>query len=506
MTEKAALSERCAAKCAATIREYAPSILAALAAGLAAYLFVFTNKLLNLDEIAGLFAKGESISSGRWALALTSFIFPDVSMPWINGLLSLLMLTAAACLTVRVFEIKSPVLRVLLPALIVVFPSQAVTFTYMFTCAPYALAVLFAVASVYATLCHGKRGFAAGLIMLCLSLGIYQAYLAIAASLYVVYLIKLAIDDEWSTREIISCGVKCLAALVAALALYFVVNKLVMLATHTQYNSYADASFQTDLKSLLFGVRVAFTAFLGYFYKGYYHLIPNGFSMLLHLVCLVIVAVELVRYAIGTVKRGARGRAALLLGLLVLLPLAVNCLYIISAQRHTLMLYSFASVYVLAAVAAEQLMTGKRAIARDVMSVTLAIIACVNIFWANRLYLKMKLEYENAYSFYSTLVTRIKTTPGYDADDMIYITGDAHELLHSADEIDTSDLVGVMEGLVNVYSRADFIEYYTGFDMPEFDWARWDASGAAAYVGDMSVYPYDGSIKKVDNFIIVKLG
>ena len=78
--------------------------------------------------------------------------------------------------------------------------------------------------------------------------------------------------------------------------------------------------------------------------------------------------------------------------------------------------------------------------------------------------------------------------------------------MHSADEIDTSDLVGVMEGLVNVYSRADFIKYYTGFDMPEFDWALWDASGAGDCVDDMPIYPYDGSVKKVDNFIIVKLG
>ena len=67
---------------------YVPCAVSAFAAGLAAYLFVFTNKLLNLDEIAGLFGKGESISSGRWALALTSYVFPDVSMPWINGMLA----------------------------------------------------------------------------------------------------------------------------------------------------------------------------------------------------------------------------------------------------------------------------------------------------------------------------------------------------------------------------------------------------------------------------------
>lgn len=507
MTDKAALSDRAAASFAATIKEYLLPIISALAAGLAAYLFVFTNKLLNLDEIAGLFAKGESVSSGRWALALTSFIFPDVSMPWINGILALLMLTASACLTIRIFEVKSSVFRLLLPALIVVFPSQIVTFAYMFTCAPYALAVLLAVCSVYMTLCRGgKLGYVAGLIMLSLSLGIYQAYLAIAASFYVVYLIMRLIDDEWSVGKIVRCGLYCLAALAAGLILYFVINKLVMMAAHTEYNSYAEASFQTDIKSVLFGVRVAFTAFLGYFYKGYYHLIPNTFSELLHIACLIIAGFELAVYIVRCFKNAERGRALLLLALLVLLPLSVNCLYIISAQRHTLMLYSFVAVYVLAAVTAERMMQEHHTAARDVLSVALALIVCVNIFYANRLYLKMKLEYENAYNFYTSLVTRIKMTPDYDEGDMVFITGDAHELLHQTNEIDTSDLVGIMEGLINIYSREDFLTYYAGFEPPTFDWAAWDASGAASVIDDMPIYPYDGSVQKIDNFIIVKLG
>lgn len=483
---------------------YALPAASCLVSGLAAYLFVFTNKLVNLDEIAGLFSKGESISSGRWALALTSYIFPDLSMPWFNGMLSLLLLTAAVCLIIRIFELESPLITALLSALLIVFPSQIVTFAYMFTCAPYALAVLLAVASVYFTLCaSGWRRWAGSVISLCLSLGIYQAYLSVAASLYVVYLIKRLIGNEWDVRRIVRCGLGCLAALAGALAAYFVVNKLVMHIAGVEYNSYAGASFQTDIKSVLFGVRVAFTAFLGYFYKGYYHLVATDFSKLLHFVCAGIVVFELAAYFIRC--RGA-ARRALLAALCVLFPLAVNCLYIASAQRHTLMLYSFTAVYVLAAVTAEELMKNKHAAARDVLSLVMAGVVLVNIFYANRLYLKMKLEYENAYAFYSTLVTRIKSTPGYEPGDMVYITGDAHNLLHESDEIDTSDLVGIMEGLINIYSRGDFLTYYAGFDPPAFDWAAWDASGAAAAVADMPEYPYDGSVIKSGEFIIVKLG
>ena len=485
--------------------EYVPCAVSAFSAGLAAYLFVFTNKLLNLDEIAGLFGKGESISSGRWALALTSFLFPDLSMPWINGVLSLLLLTAAACLTVRIFEIKNPLWQVLLGALLVVFPSQIVTFSYMFTCAPYALAVLLAVGSAYVLLCcAGRWRYAAACVMLTLSLGIYQAYLSVAASWCVVYLLKRTLDGEWDERGIVRCGVTCLAYLALSLAAYFVINKLVMLASHTEYNSYADASFQTDIKSILFGLRVAYTAFLGYFYRGYYHLVASDVSKLMHYVCLVLVTFE---FAMWFVKdRPGRARGALAAALLVLLPLSVNCLYVISAQRHTLMLYSFTAVYILAAVAAGSLTARRHGAVRDVLAAALAVVVACNVLYANRLYLKMKLEYENAYAFYSELTARVKAAPGYGEGTMVLLTGDAHELLHSADEIDTSDLVGIMEGLINVYSRSDFLTYYAGFAPPTFDWAQWDASGAAAEIENMPVYPYDGSVKCIGDFVVVKLG
>lgn len=485
--------------------EYAPCAVSAFAAGLAAYLFVFTNKLLNLDEIAGLFGKGESVSSGRWALALTSLVFPDLSMPWINGVLSLVMLTAAACLTARVFEIKNRLWQVLLGALLIVFPSQIVTFSYMFTCAPYALAVLLAAGSAYVLLCReGRRRYAPACAMLALSLGIYQAYLSIAASWCVVYLLKRTLDGEWSARRIVRCGVSCAAYLALSLAAYFAINKIVMLAAHTEYNSYADASFQTDISSMLFGLRVAYTAFLGYFYRGYYHLVASDTSRLMHYVCLAVVMGELALWFIK--DRPDRARGALAAALLALLPLSVNCLYVISAQRHTLMLYSFTAVYILAAVAAESLTVRRHRAARDALALALAVIVGCNVLYANRLYLKMKLEYENAYAFYSGLTARVKAAPGYGAGTMVLLTGDAHELLHSADEIDTSDLVGIMEGLINVYSRSDFLTYYAGFDPPTFDWARWDASGAATEIEDMPIYPYDGSVRCIGDFVVVKLG
>ena len=494
--------EYMAGKTAAAVRRNRTALLSAALFSLAAYMFVFTNKLLNLDEVAGLFGKGETLSSGRWALWLSSFFFPDYSMPWINGLLCVLMLSVSAALTVSVCKIEKPLYQALFAGLFVTFPSQIITFSYMFTCAPYALAVLMAAMSVYCTIQGGKGNCILAAVLLCLSMGIYQAYITLTASLYVVYFIRETLRDEKDVKDILKNGLRCIVNMLLALALYFVLNKLVMHFAVTEYNSYASAAMNSDIKSLLSGLRTAFTAFLGYFYKGYYHLAPTKFSMLLHILALLSAAVLTVQWLL---RCRTRGRKILLLALLAVFPISVNCIYIISSQRHTLMLLGFTAVYALL-ICLMELSEAKKL--KSVLTICLALILACNIFYANRIYLKMKLEYEEAFSFYSGLITRVKSTEGYDADTMLIITGDADgkNLVYHADEIDTSDIVGLMEGLLNIYSRYDFIKYYVGYDYKPIDWEKWGELDKTDEVSKMPVYPYDGSVKKFGDYMVVNLG
>ena len=74
---------------------------------------------------------------------------PDYSMPWIYGLISLLLISAAVCVIIKLFDIKSRVLQVLLGALFITFPAETGTLGYMFTAAPYALALFLSVAAVF---------------------------------------------------------------------------------------------------------------------------------------------------------------------------------------------------------------------------------------------------------------------------------------------------------------------------------------------------------------------
>lgn len=131
------------------IREYRIPLISSWIVGLLAHMFMFTNKIVNHDDVLYLFSKGETLVSGRWLLALTGYIFPNCSMPWIYGVLSLAITAATVCLIVKIFDIRSKYLQALLAGLIVSFPAQTSIFCFMFTSAPYALALLGSVLSVY---------------------------------------------------------------------------------------------------------------------------------------------------------------------------------------------------------------------------------------------------------------------------------------------------------------------------------------------------------------------
>lgn len=154
--ERRSLYETVMSKAGSAIREYKVPLAATWIVGLLAHMFMFTNKLLNHDEIVFLFGKGATLESGRWMLAATELIFPNVSMPWIYGVIALAITSLAVCLIIRLLDIRSKVLQALLAGLIVSFPAQTSIFCFMFTSAPYALALLGSVLSVYIYIYQGQ--------------------------------------------------------------------------------------------------------------------------------------------------------------------------------------------------------------------------------------------------------------------------------------------------------------------------------------------------------------
>ncbi|MBQ6274017.1 MAG: glucosyltransferase domain-containing protein [Oscillospiraceae bacterium] len=470
-------------------------------AGLLAHGFAFANMLLNSDEISSLFGKGMTVASGRWGLELSSLLFPDVSMPWIFGLFSLLMLSAAACLLLRIFQIRSPLLGCVLAALVTVFPAQTATFSYMFTAPSFALAFLLATAAVWLTERESRAGWLGALLLLLLSVSIYQAYIAVASSFFVLRMLQKLLKDEGSAKEILLFGLKRLALLALTLGLYYLSIHIALYFYGGRFENYG----VERERSMLFRIAVAYSAFLHTFTRGYFHYVRGLFSQILHALCLGLTAFVCLRWLL---RCRDLGKALLFLLCLLLFPLSMYCIYLIAETGviHAMVLYSFISVYVFAVLAAERLEGPRAPAARRLLALCLALVALGNCYFANAFYLKLHLRYENAYALYTGLAAQIRQTPGFDGNTKLAILGSAGDGLYGIEELDELDLIGKAEDLANVYTREQLVRRFVGFDVPFADEEERAALQRDPRVLEMPVYPAYGSVQLIDGYIVVRLG
>jgi hypothetical protein len=478
--------------------------LAAIISGLLAHMFMFTNKLVNHDDIEALFTKGATVTSGRWGLEAAKLLFPDWSMPWIYGVITLVLIAISACIMLNVLDIRSTLMRIILPVLAVTFPSLVGTYCFMFTSAAYGLAFLLCVLSVYMYKRGGLANTLLAIMALVLGLGIYQAYIAITASLFVLIMIKAAMAAEKSVWQIVLYGLKALAMMLAALAVYYAITLLVFKFTGAEFNSYVLDNVNSQA-SIPGKVRMAYDNFIYVFKYRNFYLISTETSRYIHIALLALMAVGLVLVALQNKKPL---HIVLLAVLVLLLPLSINCMYLMMSSQsiHTLVLYSFICFYFLGAIIVEQLNGKSALLAKDLTAVLLGVVIVANVYFANMTYLKIYLNYENATAFYSSMIAQIKDTEGFDENSKLAIIGQQDNLLYSFPELDTNLLLGPSADLINIYSRDNFFKEYLGFNIAFADDEELEEISQTTEFEEMAEYPYYGSVKKIGDYIVVKLG
>ena len=497
------------------IKEYKAPILACALFGMLAYLFAFTNKLVNHDEVFCLFSKGATVDSGRWGLGALDILFPNYSMPWLYGVIAIALMTAAICVILQLFAIRSQLLQVLLAGCVLVFPSLIGTFGYMFTSSSYAVSFLLAVLAAWFLSRPSKWSALPALSCLVLSLSIYQSYVAVCASLLVLVLIhRLLRGDE--AIPVIREGFFFVVFLLVSLGLYYIATGIVLRITGTRFNSYASDSVTFRLSDLPARIGLAYSSFLRFLTEGYRGLIPTVLSRAAHWVCLGAAGILLAVWCCLRKEKNVP-RLLLLLLLIVLLPLAVNCMYLITTEDsiHTLVLYGFVAVYLLAAILAEACLSltaaGRfsrlyRRAALNAVTLAMGVILVSNIYVANEAYLSMYLRYENAYAFYTTLVSDIKMTPGFGETTRLAVIGSWEKPAYDTEEfLFLKQLTGVQGFTPNSYSRQRFLEYYLGFSIPLADDEECRKIEESQAFAEMPVYPYYGSMRMIGDVLVVRL-
>ena len=174
---------------------YRVCFFAGLGAGFITHLFMLANKITNLDDIVCVPDVGGGANLGRWLQQSVHYAFSEWASPALNGGMTILFLSLAACLIVAILGIKSCTGAAVTALMLLTFPSTASNMYYMYLAPTFALAILMSVTGVLLTQ-RLRHGWIAGVILQLLSMACYQAYFALAASLYVLALLLSLFDGE----------------------------------------------------------------------------------------------------------------------------------------------------------------------------------------------------------------------------------------------------------------------------------------------------------------------
>lgn len=489
--------------------------------GFAAHMFAFTNKLPNHDDIGHLFEAGYGTYSGRWLLPSVLELDGSFSIPWLIGLLGLLCLAGTVCLTAALLRIRRPLECIVTAALMTSFPTVAGTFSYMFTADAYFLGLLLAACGAWAASRMPKSGIPLGAAAICLSMGIYQAYFPVAAALCVGTLIFDVLDGKMSFKALIIKGVKQAAALALGMAAYIVIVKITTRETGLVDYMGLSTMGQIKLSELPGLIFKSYKEYLSFFLKN-----DSGFHFwfIKYIVPLSgLCAAALLVLLLSKSKPGA-ARSLLVIVLVILYPLACHLIYVMTAggEVHDLMRYGtvllpVATValagyacrsYLDLSVSAQWL----RAIACWTILGSMALTAYSYMVADNKIYLKMELSYEQAYAYSNRLLSAIESCSGYERGLPVALVGSGtteQSAMYPTPQLDSIFVTGAasLRDFRISYTYGDFLRFYLGFPDPVYldgsDIVK--ALSERPEVKAMPLYPQAGSIRIIDNTVVVKL-
>ena len=486
------------------------SLISTVVVGLMTYMFAFTNKLVNWDDISYLFGKGATIDSGRWALPLLSYIFPDFSMPLIYGIISIAIMAVAITILIKELRIENRILQILFSGLVIAFPTMIGTVAYMFTLTSYAIAFLMSVAAVrYANGGWKQKVVAVGLSVF--SMGIYQPYISVTSSFFLVSLALGLLVDNAEINQVVRKGLYFLLHLAITCLLYLIINRAVQQITGISYNEYAQDRISFAGLISLQRIKRTYTVFITELLYGEYSFMSAPIARVMHVVCAAVAGVNIL-FWMRTV--GNWRKIALLTFIILLLPISISCMILVvdDIGVHTMLFYSFIAVYGLVCVSlsmafAHPYRARLRGFFFDVVVMALTIILVCNVYVGNRAYLQTYVSNLNAYAFFTSLATRIEMQSCFLDDAKVALIGNADQFIYDMSEFEgasSPQVKGTTGFEVNRWSREDFIKYYVGRDYVYATAIEVSKIIDSTEFSEMPVYPYEGSIQKIGDIIVVK--
>lgn len=484
--------------------------------------FILTNDLPNHDDLGQTYTNYKYyVTLGRWFNQVPAAISSSFSLPWLCGVLGFIYLSFSLGLIVHIWNIQS-IFYVFLSSLIFVsFPSIFETIPYTNNFDAYSFGFLLACASVYLTIKY-KYGFIGGIVLLCLSLAVYQVYFPVAAVLYVGLLV---IDFLKNTDQklVIRKAIFYFLILAAAMALYLLSVKISLSITNSSLREYRglETMGQIELLEIPNLIGRAYQAIIKFYVTDYYS-IHNHIVSKVFLLFLIMSVILLLILIIKSAIKKSPIKIVLLLLLSAVIPLSVSLIHIMIPKSgiYIMNLFAYSTGWIFLFALLENL--NRDALAFETYRTTTTVSAFYNCYrWlsvilvlglafnyivvANVQYQQHFFAYENTFAFYSRLTSTIQSMDGYNDESTLFFIGKPQSKTYLPKEYKTfKHIVGIRKELVSASHTDLYLKYYMAFPNDLVKRPLDDLNEVELkIIDDMNVYPNSNSIKITDEGIFV---
>lgn len=502
--------------------------ISGLVIGWITHFYMLTNKMPNWDDISNLSHYGSGDFLGRWFLKYIHGLGTEYSIPAIHGFLMLVILSLASCLVLEILKLKSTTAAILVPMLMVTFPSVACTMTFMFMAHTSAIAIFMICLAIY-LLRKNKWGFIPCTVLLICSLGVYQSYISIAITLILLGMIVDLLDDKdvWKTFK---HGILCVVMLLVTVGIYMWLCHVIYPDMENEHYGGINNMGQIAVSEMPRLIGRCYKRFLEFFIWKPFTFMTK--TMQIMNICTCILAVFLGVYLIIVKKIYQKvWNCALLCIVAFFVPLAAAFVYFMAPEvdYSMLMLYAYVLIYVTVVMLWEKASylwerkdykgDKRKQQLCNVLSLTVIAVMCVSCYSdylvTNRAYMRMQISYERVTSYFNRILTNVEAMEGYRNGDKVALLGEFYykdnpSPVEKVDVLDTESLrdmsgVALENGLITSGVRNKFIRTYIGFDVTTLLPEQKDEIMSSQEYLDMPVYPETGSIKKINDIWVVKM-
>ena len=407
---------------------------------------------------------------------------------------------------------------------------------FMFTTHYYAIGLVLAALGAWLMVRRGTSVpfTALSLMLITYGMAIYQANFVTAVCMLAGALLIDLIRNDIDLKSAILKALRYVLYLGACMVMFLIGSKIALKVTGKQMETYEnlDTMGRISIPQLITALSQCYKTFFKTPFKYVYSMNPNIIVRATFLICILLLAYTFVKVLMSSKDISIK----LLICLIIcILPVAVNLIIIMaisSGTMYSIMVYEIVFEFLIPLACLNAIgdgalpskgkdisslylpLTQKISLHRliDVIS-SLALICTVltYIWFANGNYLALEYTNDHDNAYFTALMTQVKSLEGYREGMPVALVGkiDEYSIADTRHSMigDSFNIGGKSDSNLGAYSYWNIMTRVIGFDPLILNSDEEEEYfGNHAEVKEMPSYPNDGSIRIIDDTVVIKFG